>query len=246
MLRVRDEGKERPQEMRFHRLDLFARKFAAPMLDAVRSVLEVFCGESRYRWSMEQLLGQLRLAEDIARDMLRELAGQLFVFPMEEPGCSMSNPPAQTRKSVQCIPSFRLGVRTTKCLILEVTPPENCQATVGEAELPSSETEELSIGSVTTDFGPEGIPFNSTSKLETHLAALDNVLEQPGKHAARMARALYRAKHEGARRLFVKHDDELLLDSIDEKLAAHRISQVDAFRAYYKFAMSRVASFDTS
>ena len=46
------------------------------------------------------------------------------------------------------------------------------------------------------------------------------MLAHPGKHAARMARALYRAEHETGGRLIAKSPDDRLLDNINDAIAA--------------------------
>lgn len=217
--------------MKPHRFDTFAKKLAAPMMAAVRGALEVFSGDHRYHWPMKHLFGQLRMAEDLARDMLREIAGKLFVSPLKMRIRSVFNTPASVTEPQIRAPYFRLESE------IQNSP---------DADKPPFEVERLA-----SDSAPERLDRDHTtqmppSKFETRLAALDDVLAHPGKHAARMARALYRADNEASGRLTVKSEDDLLIDNINEMISAHETGDADTFATHYKAVHPHIPADDTS
>ena len=113
--------------MKPHRFDTFAKKLAEPMMAAVRGALEVFSGDDRYHWPMKQLFGQLRLAEELARDMLREIAGKLFVSPMKRRIRNVSNVPVSPQNAEPRAPYFRLGLKIKNSPNAETCHPGQAQ-----------------------------------------------------------------------------------------------------------------------
>ena len=92
-----------------HRFDTFARKLAQPMLEAIRVTLLVFTSPAIDRWPQAKLLEYLKGAEEMARDMLREIAAKLTILPGKaRAGAAVQSKPPEFRK-VRA-PCFKLRV----------------------------------------------------------------------------------------------------------------------------------------
>ena len=207
-----------------HRFDKFARRVAGTMLEAIRTTLVVFTPPDKDRWPAEKLMGYLKSAEEMARGMLREIAAKITILPgkaRERAGQA----PVPPEPSPECAPYFRLGVKN-----LSRASGEHKQGAGADAPSQAKPGEETAL-SITdkTNFGAlcpcsdrfEEIDPRSISNLSRRLAALQDVLAHPGKHAARMARALYRAAHEVGGRLIAKSPDDMLLDRVNAAIAEH-------------------------
>ena len=64
-----------------HRFDKFARKLAGSMLAALRETLSVFDLPDKDRWPTEKLLNYLKAGEELAREILTEIAAKIYIFP---------------------------------------------------------------------------------------------------------------------------------------------------------------------
>ena len=121
-------------------------------------------------------------------------------------------PPAP---SLERSPCFRLGV-----MRVEEEDPKSChpgREAIRDPETQPANPEHLGPGSAPCGLGRDD---KIESMFERRLNALEDVLAHPGKHAARMARALYRAEHETGGRLIAKSPDDRLLDNINDAIAA--------------------------
>ena len=220
-----------------HRFDTFARKLAQPMLEAIRVTLLVFTSPAIDRWPQAKLLEYLKGAEEMARDMLREIAAKLTILPGKaRAGAAVQSKPPEFRK-VRA-PCFKLRVTdlsresgkemapSTMGRSPERSEPEghtsNAQAQVpGEAGIAPSITEKTAPVGLGRD-------DNAESLFANRLSALEDVLTHPGKHAARMARALYRAEHGPGERLIARSEDDVLIDRINIGLAAYKRRDTEA------------------
>ena len=75
------------------------------------------------------------------------------------------------------------------------------------------------------------------STYDKRLLALQDVLAHPGKHAARMARALYRAAYEPGGRLLARSPDEILLDRMNAALDAHQRADGDEVARFHALVL---------
>ena len=200
-----------------------ALRVAGPLIGAIRTALSVFSLPDKDRWTMGRLLHQLRGAEDLAREMLREIAAKIFISSQkvrERPKLGALTPAAL---STERAPYFRLGVKVCE----ENSPEIDDVDTMGRGP-ERSEPEGHTSNARAQVPGEAGI---APSILETRRQALEDVLAHPGKHAARMARALYRAEHGPGERLIAKDGDGLLLDRINGGLDAFKRRDAEALSA---------------
>ena len=226
-------------EHKEHRFDKFARKIAGPMLGAIRTALQVFSLPEKDRWDMGRLLNQLKGAEELAREMLRAIAAKITILPVKARAGAFARP-TPPEPSPNRVPCFRLGVKAAK-----LNSPEGeseLSRVSGEykqgagADAPSkTQSGEETASSITVKTAPSPLTpsqclrspptgrggRDTESSIANRLAALEDVLAHPGKHAARMARALYRAAHAPGGCLFVRSPDEMLLDRINAAHDAH-------------------------
>ena len=211
-----------------HRLDHFAKTIAAPFVSAVRGLLGVFEAREGAVWPLSDLLGQLRAAEALARDMLREIAARLTVLPRN--GRAQSGVIKDMGKADGLpTPRFRLG-------IAKKTEPHDAsqsfchpghdeardaapQPTLPASDAPSPDDRALSL-------------------FDRRIDALEDVLAHPGRHGARMARALYRAEHESAERLSVSSDIGLLMDRVNHDMDHHGRASTDDFARLHDWVMN--------
>ncbi len=202
-----------------HRFDKFARRMAASMLEAIRTTLGVFTSPDKDRWPAAKLLDYLKSAEEMARGMLREIAGKITILPgkARERAGPMPMPP---QPSPERAPYFRLGVAREDTPIGvwvdEDWPNRMLLEPRAQRARRARATRRRSMpgDAVRRGNGMRAI-------LITRLQALDDVLAHPGKHAARMARALYRAAHKAGGRLIARSPDDMLLDRVNAAIAAH-------------------------
>ena len=197
-----------------HRFDKFARRIAEGMITAIRVTLGVFSSPDKERWPFARLLDHLRGAETLAREMLREIAVEISITPakLRERRKTGGVPPAP---SLDRSPCFRLGV-----MRVEEEDPKSCypgRAAIRDPEMQTANPEHLGPGSAPCGLGRDD---TNESMFKRRLNALEDVLAHPGKHGARMARALYRAENETGGRLIAKSPDDRLLDNINEVIAA--------------------------
>ena len=210
-----------------HRFDKFARRVAGTLLEAICTTLAVFSSPDKDRWPAEKLLGYLKSAEEMARGMLREIAAKITILPgkARERAGQMPVPPGP---SPERAPYFWLGVKAAKDEAPgdEVEKVEMCASPsrLREGDRGGGHPNAVTAPSPLTPLPSDGRggrePDNDTL-FQSRLAALQDVLAHPGKHAARMARALYRAAHEAGGRLTAKPPDDLLLDRVNRALSAH-------------------------
>ena len=195
-----------------HRFDKFARKVGESMIEAIRVTISVFSSPDKERWPAVKLLVYLKGAEELARDMLREIAEKIFVYP----------PPARAAAAVERslrpetegairAPYFRLGVKPEKDNSPET---RDAPATLGPSPEAADAAEPEGRTSNAQAQRP-GEAGTAASTIEKRISALEDVLTHPGKHAARMARAIYRAEHEDGTRLIARSYNELMLDHGD-------------------------------
>ena len=195
------------------------------MITAIRVTLGVFSSPDKERWPFARLLDHLRGAESLAREMLREIAAKISVSPAKFRKRSKQGQVTLGAKPADCTPYFRLGVKPAEPDSPEGEELEACAS-------PSRMREgDRGGGHQNADTAPSPLaPLPRTgrggretqiSSLDRRIAALEDVLAHPGKHAARMARALYRAEHETGGRLIAKSPDDRLLDNINEAIAAY-------------------------
>ena len=199
---------------------------------AVRGALEVFSGDDRYHWPMKQLFGQLTTGRR-ARPRHAARDCRQAVCLADEETCTEMIHMRRFRRKTQSprAPYFRLGLETKSNPIAETCHP-------GQARRAQSRD-------------PENPPSDKTqlppSKFETRLAALDDVLTHPGKHAARMARALYRADNEASQdRSPSKAKTIYLIDNINAMIAAHEAGDADTFAKHYELVHPHIPVDDTS
>ena len=187
---------------------------ASGMITAIRVTLGVFSSPDKERWPFARLLDHLRGAESLAREMLREIAEKISITPAklrERRNVDIVVP----RPSPERAPCFRLGV-----MRVEEEDPKSChpgREAIRDPETQPANLEHLGPGSAPCGLGRDD---KIESMFERRLNALEDVLAHPGKHAARMARALYRAAHETGGRLIAKSPDDRLLDNINDAIAA--------------------------
>ena len=217
-----------------HRFDKLAIRVAGQMIFAIRTALSVFSLPDKDRWTTGRLLHQLRGAEDLAREMLREIAATIFISSQKVRERSELGAFTSTAFRAERAPYFRLRVKVAKLDSPEIedadtmgrsperSEPEghtsNAQAQVpGEAGIAPSIIEKTAPSPLTPSqclrsplSGRGG--RNAESLFANRLEALEDVLAHPGKHAARMARALYRAEHGPGERLIARDEDDVLLD----------------------------------
>ena len=187
---------------------------AEGMITAIRVTLGVFSSPDKERWSFARLLDHLRGAETLAREMLREIAAEISIIPGMFRGRRKTGgvPPAP---SLDQSPYFRLGV-----MPVEEEDPKSCHP--GRAAIRDPETQPVNLEHLGPGSAPCGLGRDDEveSMFERRLNALEDVLTHPGKHAARMARALYRSEHETGGRLITKSPDDRLIDNINDAIAA--------------------------
>ena len=76
------------------------------------------------------------------------------------------------------------------------------------------------------------------SLFDRRIDALEDVLAHPGRHGARMARALYRAEHEGGAQLSVSSDIGLLMDRVNHDIDHHGRASTDDFARLHDWVMN--------
>ena len=201
-----------------HRFDKFALRIASGMITAIRVTLGVFSSPDKERWPFARLLDHLRGAESLAREMLREIAAEISITPakLRERSGSSGSPPEPPPERATC---FRLGVTKPKEKEEDSLSRHPGREAIRDPETLSANLEHLGPGSVPCGLDRD---YETESALTRRIAALEDVLAHPGKHAARMARALYRAKHETGGRLIAKSPDDRLLDNINDAIAAFK------------------------
>ena len=182
----------------------------------IRVTLGVFSSPDKERWPFARLLDHLRGAETLAREMLREIAAELSITPakLRERRNEGSAPPAPSPERAPC---FRLGVTKPKEKEEDSHSRHPGREAIRDPETQPANPEHLGPGCAPCGLGRDD---EVESMFERRLNALEDVLAHPGKHAVRMARALYRAKHENGGRLIAKSPDDRLLDNINEAIAA--------------------------
>ena len=203
-------------EHKLHRFDKFALRLASGMITAIRITLGVFSSPDKERWPFARLLDHLRGAETLAREMLREIAAEISITPakLRERSGSSGSPPEPPPERAPC---FRLGVTKPKDKEKDSLSRHPGREAIRDPETVSANLEHLGPGSAPCRLGRDDVDESSLSR---RIAALEDVLAHPGKHAARMARALYRAAHETGGRLSAKSPDDRLLDNINDAIAA--------------------------
>ena len=208
---------ERGPNQKPHRFDKFALRIASGMITAIRVTLGVFSSPDKERWPFARLLDHLRGAESLAREMLREIAEKIFIVPGKV--CEQkTSPTAPPVPSPERTPYFRLGV-IRKSLDEESV---SCHSGRSEAETRDPEAQPANPEHLGPGSAPCGLGRDDTNEnmFKRRLNALEDVLAHPGKHGARMARALYRAENETGGRLIAKSPDDRLLDNINDAIAA--------------------------
>ena len=203
-------------EHKLHRFDKLALRIASGMITAIRVTLGVFSSPDKERWPFARLLDHLRGAETLAREMLREIAAEISITPgkLRERRKTGSVPPAP---SLDRAPCFRLGVTKPK-----EKEEDSLSCHPGRAAIRDPETQPVNLEHLGPGSAPGGLGRDDKieSKFERRLNALEDVLAHPGKHAARMARALYRVENETGGRLIAKSPDDRLIDNINDAIAA--------------------------
>ena len=197
------------------------------MLAAIRTTLSVFSSPDKERWPTCRLLDLLKGAEDLAREMLREIASKITILPgkaYERAGQA----PVPPQPPNDHAPYFRLGVAREDAPI-GVWVGEDSEESSLSREGGEHEQGEGADAPSQTQSGEE----TASSTLEARLQALGDVLAHPGKHAARMARALYRAEHEAGGRLLAKCPDEAMLDAMNQMIGAFQRKDGAEFDALY-------------
>ena len=180
-----------------HRFTKLARRVAADLWEGVKLSLSTLTHESTQLWTAERLMRFLEGAEDLAREALRTVAAKLHVFERAVPERKRARP-AATPSSDRTV-LFKLGVDAAPQSINagKTIPGNNSEQTQRARAYPSRQAGE----------------DRAARRLENRLSALQDVFDHPGKHAARMARALHRESCETAgKRLTLKDDDDILLD----------------------------------
>ena len=207
-----------------HRFDKFARKLAGSMLAALRETLSVFDLPDKDRWPTEKLLNCLKAGEELAREMLTEIAAKIYIFPakLRERREAESAPREISTSSKPRTPLFKLFAPEPKERPFAVDVPNQPESVplsrfAGEGSgVRAAESDALAADS--GDELPDPPPAagrgrrGSESLFDRRLAALEDVLAHPGKHAARMARALYRKEHDAPKaRLVAKSEQDMIL-----------------------------------
>ena len=203
-------------EHKLHRFDKFALRMAEGMITAIRITLGVFSSPDKERWPFARLLDHLRGAETLAREMLREIAAEISIIPgkLRERRNEGSAPPVP---SLDRAPCFRLGVTKPKEKEEDSLSCHPGREAIRDPETQPENPEHLGPGSAPCGLGRDD---KIGSMFKRRLNALEDVLAHPGKHAARMARALYRAENEIGGRLIAKSPDDRLIDNINDAIAA--------------------------
>ena len=211
-----------------HKLDQYAKKIAAPFANAVRGLLGVFEAREGAVWPLSDLLGQLRAAEALTRDMLREIAAKLTVLPRKACARKVDVNDFEGMSGLSS-PCFRLGIAK------KTNAPDgvdvSCHLEHDEARTPAPQPTIPGSSNPSSEDGP-------LSLFDRRLDALEDVLAHPGKHGARMARALYRAEHEDAARLSDSSDIGLLIDRVNHDIDRHGRASTDDFARLHHFVMT--------
>ena len=201
-----------------HRFDKFALRIASGMITAIRVTLGVFSSPDKERWPFARLLDHLRGAETLTREMLREIAAEISITPAklrERRNVDIVVP----RPSPERAPCFRLGVNSHHDEMNEASSvPLSRFAGEGSGERAADSGARPLDPPPASGRGRRG--SDAESLFQRRIAALEDVLAHPGKHGARMARALYRAEHETGGRLITKSPDDRLIDNINDAIAA--------------------------
>ena len=218
-----------------HRFDKFALRLAASMIAAIRVSLAVFSSPDKERWPTCRLLEYLKGAEDLARDMLREIAAKIFISPQKLRKRSKQGRVTPSAIPADYAPYFRLGVKAGK----DNSPvAENASETC----VPLSRFAGEGSGERAADLDARPLDpppaagrgrraSDNESLFQNRLSALEDVLAHPGKHAARMARALYRAEHGSGARLLAKSPDDRLLENITRAFITRDSAELSALHA---------------
>ena len=209
-------------KMKKHRFDKFALRLAANMITAIRVSLSVFSSPDKDRWPTCRLLDYLKGAEALARDMLREIAVKIFISPATLRKRSKQGAFITAGFEHNRAPYFRLGVKTAKL----DSPEDADKGALGRSPERSEPERHTSNAQAQVPELQRGL---APSKFEQRLNALNDVLAHPGKHAARMARALYRAEHGPGQRLKARSEDDCLLDAMNAAIAAHLAGDAAGF-----------------
>ncbi len=215
-----------------HRFDTFALRMAAGMITAIRVSLAVFSSPDKERWPTCRLLDYLKGAEGLARDMLREIALKIFISPAKLRKRSEQGQVIPAANPAEYGPYFRLGVKPAK----EDSPEHDAQ------ELSRDSGEYEQGDSADAPSYAQRSEEAASSILDKRRQALEDVLTHPGKHAARMARVLYRADHGPGERLLAKSETDHWLDAVNGMLSAHLAGDADGFAAM----MADAPALDTS
>ena len=194
-----------------HPFTKLANTLVADLWAGVRTVLEVFSHDSAKAWPAAKLLTYLKGAEELAREALIEIAETLFVYPV--PDRERSAVQAPSEPASMRTPLFRLGVAAPR--IDEnnefSSPNDNDRPeTLRWSQSISPERDPCEARSA--DSGSNKNEETATSTVKNRIAALEDVLADPGRHAARMARALYRSAEGKGQRLMARSEHDLLLD----------------------------------
>ena len=198
-----------------HRFTELAQKTAADLWAGVRVTLDAMRHESAKAWPAAKLLNYLKGAEELVREALIVVAEKLNVIPVTVRERSIpADPP---KPGGPRGPLFRLGIAVT-------VAEEESESTLGRSpERGPCEAQSADTGSNKTA-GP------APSIYDKRLAALEDVLTDPGRHAARMARALYRRENDiTGGRLNLKDDDGLMLDQVNTLMDALITGDADTF-----------------
>ena len=201
------------------------------MIEAIRVTLSVFDKPDKDRWPMSKLIAYVKGAEELAREMLHEIAESIFVYPTKaKVRAAAVGAPASSVPEMR-VPYFRLGMERE----VEHQDSPACHPGREATRDPASQYAESNL------LGPGSAPARiarglgrddnseSASLFSRRIAALEDVLAHPGKHAARMARALYRAANQARGRLTLKTGEDLLLDRMTQMITAHERGDAEAF-----------------
>ena len=204
---------ERGSSQKPHRFDKFALRMAEGMINAIRVTLGVFSSPDKERWPFARLLDHLKRGRVAgARYAAGDCDAKISVSPAKFRKRSKQGQVTLGAKPADCTPYFRLGVKPAE--------PDSPEGEELEACASPSRMREGDRwgGPQTADTAPAPlVPLPRTgrggretqiSSLDRRIAALEDVLAHPGKHGARMARALYRAEHESGGRLIAKSPDD--------------------------------------
>ena len=206
-----------------HRFTELAQKTVADLWAGVRVTLDAMRHESAKAWPAAKLLNYLKSAEELAREALMVIAEKLHVIPIAVRARAISADPPKPGGPRG--PLFRLGIAVT---VAEEAAPtsDDSQNTMGRSNNP----ERGPCEAQSADTGSNKTAGPAPSIYDKRLAALEDVLTDPGRHAARMARALYCRENDiTGGRLNLKDDDGLMLDQVNTLVDALITGDADTF-----------------